>query len=148
MEAAELTFTRIHEVIYPDRRVFGPRSVQDDPRLVAGLLFERYGDHSRRFLINRLHQWPYVEITWYRDFSLNTSKKIFVAKDIPSKLLEEHVIAGTPQLGYTDMEKLRLTNRGGKMVLTQWFVNEPFCLTDALSAGATFSSREGLRWNQ
>lgn len=148
MEDTELTFARINEVIYPNPRISGPHPVQDDYRFVAGLLFEHYNDHTRRFLHNWLHEWPYVEITWYRDFTLPRSKKIFVAKDIPNKLLEEHVVEGKPELGYTDMHKLRLSERGSKTVLTQWFVNEEFSITDALKAGATLSSSEGLRWNQ
>ncbi len=148
MEDTELTFERTNKVIYPDRSIQGPRAVQDDHRFVAGLLFEHHNDHTRRFLVNWLHEWPYVEITWYRDFSLPHSKKIFVAKDVPGKLLEGHVVEGNPELGYTDMQKLRLSDRGNKMVLTQWFVSERFSITDALQAGATYSFTDGLRWNE
>jgi hypothetical protein len=148
MEDTELTFAHAHTVMYPNRHVQGPEAVQTDHRLVAGLLFEHHNDHSRRFLVNKLHDWPYVEITWYRDFTLPHSKRIFVAKDIPSKLLAEHAVEGNPELGYTDMEKLRLTNKGGKLVLMEWFVGEELSITDALQAGATFSLREGLRWNE
>jgi len=141
------TFEAVWKYLHPNRHLVGPRPPVSDYRFAAGLLFERFNDHSVRILKNTGYDWPFIEVSWYRDFSGCVGyAKIFITKEVINHLQDEYLVEGTPQWGYTDNTELRLSDKGKRMVVSKWFIEE-IEITDLLSAGATINPAESkVRW--
>ena len=115
----ELTFADIDKMLYFDADDAPPRDTVTDYRLVAGLLFHRYNDGTKRH-IRMGDGAPLLIISstevWFaagrRDFPIDPKAVDF--------LLQERAIDGTPEWGRTDMNKLRLTEHGMRLVLQRW----------------------------
>ena len=115
-DESDLTFNDIEAMLLREHEK--PVEVITDHRLVAGLLFHRYNDGTKRHLRVGGGQ-PTVIV-------VNTENWSPVRLDFPvdpvavELLLRERCLEGTPEMGYTDMKKLRLTERGMRRVLQEW----------------------------
>ena len=130
---------------FTQTRLLGPKQPVRDYRVVAGLLFCRYNDGSRRAIKRDSSKSLYhtLEIVWYGDRGPTGFASMLVTAEATEKLLEERMLNGTPEMGYTDMHRLILSPRGKKQVITEWFTGGG--LTDALKAGAVFTGGE-FKW--
>lgn len=146
-DPSTLTFETVWKYLHPDRKFIGPRPPVSDYRFAAGLLFKRFNDHSDRILKNKGYHCPFIEVSWYRDFSGCVGyAKVFITKEVLDRLQDEYLVEGTPQWGYTDKTELRLSNKGKRFVVEEWFI-EGCEITDLLLAGARINPGEGkVRW--
>ncbi|MDP3725880.1 MAG: hypothetical protein Q8R36_01645 [bacterium] len=114
-----------------------------DHRVCATLLFDRYNDNTRRFLIIGFHTSPQCVIEWISRGEISRQKTIPVASSVITTLLSEMLVEKYPDLIY-GRQLLRLTRAGRRAVV------ENFCsgskIHDYLWAGATISTDEGMRW--
>jgi hypothetical protein len=138
----------VWKCLHRDRKFVGPHAPVRDYRFAAGLLFERFNDHSWRILTAYPNDWPTIQVGWYRDFAgCIGSAKVQIEEAVLMCLLDEGLVEGIREFGSTNNWKLRLSNHGKRMVVGQWFVGDGV-LTDLFTAGAAINAKSGeVRWS-
>ena len=107
----DYTFADIEKILFRDPDDKSPREIVTDFRLAAGLLFHRYNDDTKRHI--RIENGkPTVIITWSASFTAFPRADIPLDPKVVEELFRARAIEGTPEMGYTDMKKLRLTVHG------------------------------------
>ena len=138
IDGPRLSFKTVEKMLFPgskSRKFVGPPAPITDPRLCAGLLFERWNDGTRRSISNRPGEWPAITL------DIHDEPRFYVRREVVKLLLEEGVLEGTPEWGYTDMERLRLSDQGKRIVVKEWFTDQSFF--DKFCAGASQNIETG-----
>lgn len=139
----EPSFNDIERMLFRDPEGTTPRETITDHRIVAGLLFHRYNDDTRRHI--RIENGkPTLIVTWTESFTAFPRADFPVDPKAIELLLAEKCIEGTPELGYTDMKRLRLTKRGMRRVLQEWISGGG--VQDFLEAGGSLSGDGTAHW--
>lgn len=134
----EYSFNDIEKMLLRNEDDVTPRETVTDYRLVAGLLFHRYNDDTRRHI--RIENGkPTLIVRWVESFTAFPPADFPVDPKAVEYLLAERCLEGTPEMGYTDMKKLRLTKHGMRMVLQQWISGAGF--HDFFEAGGSLDMR-------
>jgi hypothetical protein len=145
LKGSPLSFTALEELLFEGSQsqdFIGPPEPIADPRICAGLLFERWNDGSERNVNFRCGDWPVITIRTDRDFGPSSFKFFVARREAIQMLLDAGILRGTPHMGYTDMEALRLSKHGMKIVVTEWFT-EGQAFTDIFCAGASIDAATG-----
>lgn len=133
-----LTFDMVREYLFEVRTDHKKMEPLNDYRLAAGMLFERHNDRSERALYMYRGDGPYIEVIWASDFSVIGCAKVPVTEEVVSRLLREGIVEGTPQWGFTDKNRLRLSKRGKQKVVREWYTK--LDLMDLFCAGASYNT--------
>lgn len=149
LKGSPMSFEDIENLLYGDSQRYdfiGPPAPISDPRMCAGLLFERWNDASTRSVSFRHGEWPIITIRTDRDFADSSYKHFPVRREAVQSLIDEGILCGTPHMGYTDMKELRLSKPGKKIVVMEWFTKGQ-AFTDVFCAGASMDGTTGtLDW--
>lgn len=137
-----LSFEDVRKQTLLHRRFIGPKLPLDNHRLVAGILFERFNDHSVRRLYISPEDQPYILVEFVYDFSpTQTYGPIPVENEVFARLKDERLIFKTGT--YPDC--WRLSQAGKRSVVEEWF--ETDLLTDFMAAGASLNIVTGkMTW--
>ncbi len=135
------TFDDLHKMVFLGRHFVGPRAPIADYRIAAGLLVERWNDYTRRYIKARRPN-PTLEIEWfYKNGGHADDTTVPITQGAIDELLRQGLVSGTPQMGYTDMSRLIITDRGRRRVIQEFVKGGT--VHDVLSSGASLDMRTG-----
>lgn len=141
-----LTFDAVWKYLHLGRDFMGPREPITDYRFAAGLLFERYADHSVRTLHTWYHEPPFIQVGFVYDFSSRYLDPIPVTSEVVEHLLLNNLVEGAPDHVHTEATRQRLSTIGQHRVVMEWFKGSSE-ITDILCTGATINMLTGtISW--
>lgn len=136
-----LSFEDVHKAQYSSES----SKPIEDPRLVAGLLFVRWNDRTKRYIENHRNTQPEIIIETIFDFLASSFSRCLTTTGVVELLLQEGILCGKLCFQYTDLRELNLSPLGRKLVVTQWFCDD-INLTDIFVAGASMEQTGKIHW--